>query len=97
VLVFQRSDRLPSGHLAVVSSVLSNRELLVTHANWVPDRITNDQPVLDVSPANDWTDVRVWWPPVHGWGRTVYPTDGFILMAPAAAPNPMAQSLNKES
>lgn len=84
VLVFRRTDRLPSGHLAVVSSVVSGRRVLVTQANWLPYRITNDQPVLDVSPGNDWTAVRVWWPPAHGWGSTVYPTYGFILAAPAS-------------
>jgi hypothetical protein len=65
--------------------------VLVTQANWLPYRITSNQPVLDVSPDNDWTAVRVWWPPVHGWGATVYPTDGFILAAPAA------QSINTGS
>jgi surface antigen len=88
VLVFRRTDRLPSGHLAVVSAVLSDRRVLVTQANWLPYRITRDQPVLDVSPGNDWTAVRVWWPPANGWGTTVYPTYGFILPAavPAAPP-----------
>ena len=36
VLVFQRTNRLPSGHLAVVSAVLSGRRVLVTQANWCP-------------------------------------------------------------
>ena len=35
VLVFRRSARLPDGHVVVVSGVLSDREILVTHANWV--------------------------------------------------------------
>jgi surface antigen len=82
VMVFRRTDRLPSGHLAVVSAVLSRRRVLVTQANWLPYRITSDQPVLDVSPDNDWTAVRVWWPPANGWGTTVYPTYGFILPKP---------------
>jgi surface antigen len=86
VLVFRRTDRLPSGHLAVVSAVLSDHRVLVTQANWLPYRITSNQPVLDVSPDNDWTAVRVWWPPVDGWGTTIYPTDGFILGPPAAMP-----------
>src|ERR1700712_2091877 len=30
VLVFQRSGRLPSGHVAVVSRVLSRRQIMVT-------------------------------------------------------------------
>ena len=97
VLVFQRTDRLPSGHLAVVSAVLSGRRVLVTQANWLPYRITSNQPVLDVSPDNDWTAVRVWWPPVHSWGMTVYPTNGFILKVPAAMPSLAAQSMNAGS
>ncbi|WP_419757204.1 CHAP domain-containing protein [Acidisoma sp.] len=97
VLVFRRTGRLPSGHLAVVSAVLSDRRVLVTQANWLPYRITSNQPVLDVSPQNDWTVVRVWWPPVHGWGATVYPTNGFILTIPVSAPPPMAQSMNTGS
>ncbi len=60
VLVLRRSDRLPSGHVAVVSQVLSARQILVTQANWVHHRVTEDQPVIDVSPGNDWSLVRVW-------------------------------------
>jgi hypothetical protein len=85
ILVFRRTDRLPSGHLAVVSSVLSPRRITVTQANWLPYRITSDQPVLDVSPENDWSAVRVWWPPAHAWGITVFPTYGFILPEPPMA------------
>jgi surface antigen len=93
VLVFRRTGRLPSGHLAVVSSVLSTRQVIVTQANWLPYRITNNQPVLDVSPGNDWTAVRVWWPPSQAWGLTVYPTYGFIQPRPPGAQGvPMAQA-----
>ena len=63
VLVLRRSGRLPSGHVAVVSKVLGDREILVTQANWVHHRVTADQPVVDVSSDNDWTEIRVWWPP----------------------------------
>jgi surface antigen len=91
VLVFRQTRRLPSGHLAVVSSILSPRRIIVTQANWVPYRVTDDQPVLDVSPLNDWTAVRVWWPPSNAWGVTVYPTYGFILpAAPEGAGTPIA-------
>lgn len=82
VLVFRRTGRLPSGHLAVVSSIVSGRQVIVTQANWLPYRITSNQPVLDVSPGNDWTAVRVWWPPARAWGVTVYPTYGFIQPRP---------------
>lgn len=79
VLVFRRSGRLPSGHVSVVARRVSDREIQVTQANWVHHRITRDEPVLDVSPGNDWSRVRVWWAPSHALGTMVYPTYGFIL------------------
>jgi hypothetical protein len=78
VLVFRREERLPSGHVAVVSRVLSGRQILVTQANWVHHRVTEDQPVVDVSAGNDWTEVRVWWPPIGQMGSHAYPAYGFI-------------------
>lgn len=78
VLVFRRSGRLPSGHVAVVNSQVSGREIRVTQANWVHGRITRGEPVVDTSPGNDWTQVRVWWEPVGGMGASTYPTYGFI-------------------
>lgn len=78
VLVFARSGRLRSGHVSVVARVLSSREVLVTQANWVRDRVTEDQPVIDVSPNNDWSMVRVWWPPSGQMGVAEYPALGFI-------------------
>jgi hypothetical protein len=79
ILVLQRSGRLPYGHVAVVTTVLSSRQLLVTQANWVHHRISEDQPVIDVSAANDWSVVRVWWPPSDQMGITTYAASGFIL------------------
>lgn len=78
VLVFRRSGRLPSGHVAVVSQMLGRRQILVTQANWVHHRVSADQPVIDVSSANDWSTVRVWWPPTGEMGVTDYPSYGFI-------------------
>ncbi len=78
VLVFRRSGRLPNGHVAVVSQVLSRRQIMVTQANWVHHRVTADQPVLDVSQDGDWTAVRVWWSPSGQMGITDYPIFGFI-------------------
>ena len=78
VLVFRRSTRLPNGHVAVVSRVLSDRRILATHANWVRHRVSEDVPVIDVSPGNDWTRVRVWWPPTNQMGVTEYATFGLI-------------------
>ena len=53
VLVLRRSGRLPSGHVAVVSQVLGARQILVTQANWVHHRVSQDQSVIDVSPRNE--------------------------------------------
>ena len=78
VLVFRASDRLPSGHVAVVSDVIARRKIVVTQANWVHHRITLDQAVIDISPDNDWSSVRVFWPPSNGMGAGEYPTYGFI-------------------
>jgi hypothetical protein len=78
VLVLRQDDRLPYGHVAVVSRVLSGRQILVTQANWVHHRVTEDQPVVDVSQANDWSVVRVWWPPSSQLGTHEYPAYGFI-------------------
>ena len=78
VLVFRRSGRLPYGHVSVVKGVSSGREIIVTQANWVHHRIARAEPVVDVSPGNDWSAVRVWWAPSGQLGTTVYPTFGFV-------------------
>lgn len=78
VLVFRRSARLPAGHVSVVAQLMSDREIRVNQANWLHHRITTGEPVVDVSPGNDWTSVRVWWAPVNALGSTIYFTYGFI-------------------
>jgi hypothetical protein len=78
LLVFRRSSRLPDGHVAVVSDVVSARQIHVAQANWVHHRVTQDQLVMDVSQAGDWSAVRVFWPPSGAMGVTDYPTYGFI-------------------
>lgn len=82
VLVLARTSRLPHGHLSVVTRVVSSREIRVDHANWASGaargRIARDQPVVDVSPRNDWSLVRVWYPPVGALGITSFSAYGFI-------------------
>ncbi len=78
VLVFRRSGRLPYGHVAVVRRQVSPREITVDQANWVHRRVTIGEPVVDVSGANDWSQVRVWWQPTGALGVTTYQTYGFI-------------------
>jgi surface antigen len=79
VLVLRRTTHLRYGHVAVVSRVLNNREILVDHANWLNrGRIYKDLPVKDVSPNNDWSLVRVWYEPGNTLGKRQYPAYGFI-------------------
>lgn len=84
VLVFTRQGSMRYGHVSVVTRVISSRLVLVDHANWAPARtagrgaVTTAVPVLDVSPKNDWTQVRVWFHPTGDFGNRVYRTDGYV-------------------
>jgi len=79
VLVLSRSKYSRLGHLAVVAEVAGPREILVEHANWLNrGNIHLMTPVQDVSTANDWSAVRVWYTPGGHLGRRVYPAEGFI-------------------
>lgn len=67
------------GHVAVVSEIVSDRLILVDHANWLNGgEISVSVPVLDVSPNNDWSAVRVWHIPGAHWGGRIYSGEGFI-------------------
>ena len=82
VLVISPTGRMRSGHVSVVTRVVSSREIRVDHANWAgrgaKGQITRDQPVRDVSPGNDWSQVQVWYPPVSNYGVTTYAAAGFV-------------------
>ncbi len=79
VLVLKRTNRLSRGHLAVVTRVVGPREVLAEHANWLNrGRIHRNVPVVDVSPANDWSEVRLWYVPGNHLGGRTYPAHGFI-------------------
>jgi surface antigen len=66
-------------HVAVVSKLVSAREIRVDHANWLDDgSIYVNDPVEDVSDANDWSLVRVFNLKTDAWGGKVYPVQGFI-------------------
>lgn len=77
VLVLAQSDRLRSGHLAVVSQVINSREILVSHANWIPGQVIQNQAVFDASPHNDWTMLRFYNIEHQVYGG-IYPANGFI-------------------
>ena len=81
VLVLQKTNRLRFGHVGVVTGIISPREIRLDHANWQPDAIITNMAVIDVSPANDWTQLRFWNKDARVWGR-IYPAAGFIYNVP---------------
>lgn len=92
VLVLRKTSRLRSGHVSVVTRLLGPRQVLVTQANWVPGQLDEDQLVVDVSDANDWSAVRVWYPPVNQLGVHVYAAHGFIHPRRPATPEELARA-----
>ena len=79
VLVLKRTRRLRYGHIAVVTGILSSREIIVNHANWLNrGRLHLGTPVRDVSANNDWSAVRVWYTPGKKYGARSYAAKGFI-------------------
>jgi surface antigen len=92
VLVFKRTGRLRSGHVSVVTRLVGPRQVLVTQANWVPASVDEDQMVVDVSAGNDWSEVRVWYPPAGQLGTNVYPAHGFIHPRRAATYDELARA-----
>lgn len=83
VLSFQSTQRMRAGHVAMVTEVVSERVIKITHANWSPingrrGQVEQNVEVRDVSPNNDWTEVRVWYAPLGDLGTSAYPTNGFI-------------------
>jgi len=66
-------------HLAVVRAKVSAREIRIDHANWFNDgAVYTDDPVMDVSPDNDWSEVRIWNIRSQSWGTRTYLVRGFI-------------------
>jgi hypothetical protein len=79
VMVFSGSTRLRRGHVAVVTEIVSPRQIIVDQANWQnKGEIDHATPVLDVSSANDWSKVRVWDIRSGTFGAHVYAISGFI-------------------
>lgn len=89
VMVMRGYRDTSRGHVAVVRHVISERSIIVDHANWLNSgEVTLNVPIVDVSQKGDWTQVRVWHIPTQTWGVRVYTVQGFILpnTTPAGAP-----------
>ena len=81
VLVLRKTSRLQYGHVAVVANVVGPREIRIDHANWQPNAVITGMSVIDVSPSNDWSQLRFWNKDARVWGA-VYPAAGFIYNVP---------------
>ena len=82
VLNFRSNGAMRLGHVAVVSQVVSAREIEIDHANWnMRGGISRAISVVDVSPYNDWSAVRVALGRSGDYG-SIYPTFGFIYNRP---------------
>ena len=77
ILVFRRTGRIPSGHVAVVAKIVGPSEILVDHANWYRGRVSHAMPMFDTSPNHDWTTVAAMDLGSGQFGRD-YPTYGFV-------------------
>lgn len=91
VLAFKPHGAMQLGHVATVSAIIDSRTLLVSHANWSlidgrRGQIERNVRVIDVSPAGDWSAVRVWYAPLADLGSTAWPVYGFIYPDRAVAP-----------
>ncbi len=86
VMVFKPHRSMRMGHVAYVSEVIDSRTVRLTHANWSRingrrGQIERNVPAIDVSPNNDWSEVRVWYHSIQAPGGTHWPLHGFIYGA----------------
>lgn len=83
VMAFPAHGNMRLGHVAAVSQIVDARTVLLRHANWSPidgarGKIEDNVRAVDVSPENDWSEVRVWYAPIGDLGTTRWPVSGFI-------------------
>lgn len=84
VLNFRPTGRMPLGHVAVVTQVVDSRTIQIDQSHWNSRGISRDVSVVDVSPDNDWSAVRVELGHQGTFG-SIYPTFGFIYPRAAGA------------
>ena len=95
VMAFIPHGNMRLGHVAAVSEIVDSRTVLLRHANWSPidgrrGQIEDDVRAVDVSEANDWSEVRVWYDPIQALGGTAWPVHGFIY-------NERADAIDRDS
>jgi surface antigen len=79
VMALPSHGKMRLGHVATVSQIVNDRELLLTHANWSRrGGIERNVRAIDVSANGDWSRVRIWYARNGDLGTTSYPVSGFI-------------------
>ena len=94
VLVFRRTGRLHYGHVSTVSRVIDRRTILVDHS-WLEGYVLHrGMKVVDTSPSNNWSSVKVWHEPSDNLGIRTYPTFGFIYPHGKSVEQPLTVAAN---
>jgi surface antigen len=93
VLSFRPHGSMRLGHVAMVSHIVDDRTVKLTHANWSlingrRGQIERNVTAVDVSEAGDWSRVKVWFAPLRDIGKTSWPTNGFIYRSSGGDPKP---------
>jgi surface antigen len=84
VMAMPGHGKMRLGHVATISKIVNDREVLVTHANWSRrGGIERNVRVMDVSESGDWSRVKIWFAGNGDLGTTSYPVSGFIYAKPA--------------
>jgi len=82
VLNFRAIRRMPYGHVAVVRAIEDNRTIVIDQSHWAQNGVAKNVRVIDVSPNNDWSAVRVALNSKTETYGSIYPTYGFIYGRP---------------
>ena len=97
VLVFRRTGRLHYGHVSTVSRVIDRRTILVDHS-WLEGYVLHrGMKVVDTSPNNNWSSVKVWHEPSDNLGIRTYPTFGFIYPHGKSIEQPLTVAANDDA
>lgn len=96
VLNFRATRRMPLGHVAVVRNIVDSRTIVIDQSHWAQAGISHNVSVIDVSPNNDWSAVRVALNGNRNNYGSIYPTYGFIYPRSAgkgATPDSLKQEV----
>lgn len=98
VMAFQPHGKSRLGHIAAVSRIVDARTILISHANWSDrGKIEKNVTAIDVSPKNDWSQVRVWYAPIGNLGGSHWPITGFIYNSKPGKNEKIERSLTSEA